>query len=375
MTRYFNTEGSCNPKEHYMVSLDNRLEQIKKTLVDRKKYFVINRGRQYGKTTTLRALRDYLKEDYIVLSLDFQQLGEEDFADASTFACAFVKKILAASRKMQLKDKNLFEEELAPFQDGYSDTGLNDLFERLSNLCEKAARPIVLMIDEVDSAGNNRLFIEFLAQLRSYYLNRDQMPTFHSVILAGVYSIKNLKPKIHPESEHQYNSPWNIAAKFNVKMDFSAGQIAGMLEEYEADHHTGMDIEEIAEEIYQYTAGYPVLVSSICKYIDEELPNKEGFEDLGSAWTKEGIGQAVKDILKEGSLLFEHMVKQLDTYKELRDMIEDILYRGRRIPFSPEQKSINLGVMFGFLKEADGQVAVANRMFEMCLLNLFAVEE
>lgn len=47
----------------------------------------------------------------------------------------------------------------------------------------------------------------------------------------------------------------------------------------------------------------------------------------------------------------------------------------RRIPFSPEQKSINLGVMFGFLKEADGQVAVANRMFEMCLLNLFVAEE
>lgn len=235
MIRYFNTEGSCNLKEHYMVRLNNRLEQIKKTLVDRKKYFVINRGRQYGKTTTLRALGEYLKEDYIVLSLDFQQLGAEDFADAQTFARAFVKKILAASRKMQTEDKNLFEEALAPFSDGYSDTGLNDLFERLSSLCEKAVRPVVLMIDEVDSAGNNQLFIEFLAQLRSYYLNRDQMPTFHSVVLVGVYSIKNLKLKIRPESEHQYNSPWNIAAKFNVEMDFSAGQIAGMLEEYEAD--------------------------------------------------------------------------------------------------------------------------------------------
>ncbi len=96
---------------------------------------------------------------------------------------------------------------------------------------------------------------------------------------------------------------------------------------------------------------------------------------MGSVWTKEGIGQAVKNILKEGMLLFESMAKQLDTYKEQRDMIEDILYRGRRIPFSPEQKSINLGVMFGFLKEADGQVAVANRMFEMCLLNLFLAEE
>ena len=74
MTKYFNTEGSCKPKEHYMVKLDDRLGMMKNLLVDRKKYFVINRGRQYGKTTTLRALEEYLKDDYIVLSLDFNSL-------------------------------------------------------------------------------------------------------------------------------------------------------------------------------------------------------------------------------------------------------------------------------------------------------------
>ena len=35
------------------------------------------------------------------------------------------------------------------------------------------------------------------------------------------------------------------------------------------------------------------------------------------------------------------MAKQLDLYPELRNMIEDILYRGKRIPFSPEEKFIN----------------------------------
>jgi len=50
-----------------------------------------------------------------------------------------------------------------------------------------------LMIDEVDSASNNKVFVEFLALLRKYYLNRDETPIFHSVILAGVYDIKNIK--------------------------------------------------------------------------------------------------------------------------------------------------------------------------------------
>lgn len=55
MEKYFNTEGLCNPRYHYMVPLDDRLYKIRQRYVERGSYFVINRGRQYGKTTTLRA--------------------------------------------------------------------------------------------------------------------------------------------------------------------------------------------------------------------------------------------------------------------------------------------------------------------------------
>lgn len=148
-----------------------------------------------------------------------------------------------------------------------------------------------------------------------------------------------------------------------------------MLEEYEADQRTGMEIKQIAEEIYQYTSGYPVLVSSICKQLDEKLLGREDFETMQKVWTREGIGVAVKSILKKSSTLFGHMAKQLDTYKDLHHMIEDIIYRGKQITYSPEQKLISLGVMFGFFREENGHVAIANRMFEMCMLNLFMAEE
>lgn len=45
------------------------------------------------------------------------------------------------------------------------------------------------------------------------------------------------------------------------------------------------------------------------------------------------------------------------------------------MPFSLAEKSINLGLMFGFLKEKDAHVAIANRVFKMYLLNLFIAEE
>ena len=51
----FNTTGLCVPSKHYMVDTADKIAQIRK-LVDAGKYFVINRARQYGKTTTLSLL-------------------------------------------------------------------------------------------------------------------------------------------------------------------------------------------------------------------------------------------------------------------------------------------------------------------------------
>ena len=54
----FNTTAVCIPSKHYMVDLSERVKEIKR-LVDDGKYFIINRARQYGKTTTITLLADY----------------------------------------------------------------------------------------------------------------------------------------------------------------------------------------------------------------------------------------------------------------------------------------------------------------------------
>lgn len=375
MRRKFNITGSCNPKRHYMVQLDDRLKKIRENYIDDGCYFVINRGRQYGKTTTLNRLEEYLKDDYLVLSLDFQLMGTEAFSDETSFSHAFSGDIITALKNTKAAGAEALISELTKPETSGLYYGLKELFVNLSNMCRKSQVPIVLMIDEVDSASNNQVFIDLLAQLRGYYLRREKTPIFHSVVLAGVYNIKNLKLKLRPESEHQYNSPWNIAAEFDIDMNFSSGQIRSMLEEYEKDFSTGMDLYEVSKEIYEYTSGYPVLVSAICKHIDEKLAGSNGFEKLDRAWSKKGVAQAVQSLLKGSTPLFESMAKQLDLYPELRTMIESILYQGRKIPFSPDEKAVSIGLMFGFLVEKNGHVAIANRIFEMYLLNLFMTEE
>lgn len=378
MTRSFNVNGLCYPAKHYMVDLQGRLEQVKR-LVDNGDYFVINRARQYGKTTLLRALRQYLQNEYTVISLDFQKMSSSDFQDEYRFTAAFANAFLEDACILMEETADLSSDAIAEFKElfgnGSKCIGLTELFRGLRKLCSVSLKPLVLMIDEVDSASNNQVFLDFLAQLRAFYLEREERPTFQSVILAGVYDIKNLKRKIRPEDSHRYNSPWNIAADFNVDMSFSAVDIESMLWEYEQDCRTGMDVQCAAAVIYDYTSGYPYLVSRICKLLAEQIAGSEGFENPASAWTKNGIVEAVKEIMKESNTLFDDMRKKLSDYPELRNMLYAILFNGKSFPFNPDNYAIDIGVMFGFVKERDGIVAVANRIFETRLYNLFMSEE
>lgn len=101
------------------------------------------------------------------------------------------------------------------------------------------------MIGEVDKSSNNQVFLSFLSLLREKYL--DQMKgrdiTFKTVILAGVYDIKNLKLKLLPNAEPKYNSPWNVDADFNLDINLSRSEISSMLRDYENDRNIGIDID------------------------------------------------------------------------------------------------------------------------------------
>lgn len=67
-----------------MLNINRQLSEIKKK-VDRGEYFVMNRARQYGKTATSQTFKRYLKDEYVVIFLDFQMLSHHDFADDKTF--------------------------------------------------------------------------------------------------------------------------------------------------------------------------------------------------------------------------------------------------------------------------------------------------
>ena len=357
--REFNVTGTCVASSHYMVDISGKLEQIR-AMVDRELYFSINRGRQYGKTTTLAGLEGFLSDEYTVISISFEGIGDANFANDEIFCKTLIESISKALRFSGVS-KEYRESWLNP-----SVLDFMSLSDHITDMCED--KKIVLMIDEVDSASNNRVFLKFLGMLRTKYLARQVGKdfTFHSVILVGVHDVRNIKLKLIQEGLHVpsdressiYNSPWNVATDFKVDMSFSVAEIESMLREYEGDYGTGMNVSEIANEIYDFTDGYPVLVSRICKNIDEEL---------GKMWTTIGVRQAVKLILKEDSPLFQSLSKNLENSEDLSNLVYGVLMVGESRSFTMDDPVTSLSIRYGYLKGVGGKIKVANKIFEMRL--------
>jgi len=359
----FNVTGLCLPEEDYMADISDKIKKIKE-MIDARRYFAINRARQYGKTTTLATLERTLREDYLMVSISFEGLGDESFAAPEAFCPVFMELVQRALRLTPAEEE---------YCNAWSDLEVKDfvsLRRHITKMCE--GKKIVLMIDEVDKVSNNVVFLHFLSMLREKFLARKRNAdyTFHSVILAGVYDIKNIKLKLASEGlltlqssgNKIYNSPWNIAADFEVDLSFSPAEIAAMLSEYESDYKTGMNIHTVSEEIYGFTNGYPYLVSRICLHIDKKL---------GKDWTVNGVQDAVKIMLTENNTLFDDVFKNLENSRELYDFIHALLIEGEVKHFFIHNPIVAEGVRYGFFRNTDGRVAISNRIFELLMTDYF----
>ena len=69
--------------------------------------------------------------------------------------------------------------------------------------------------------------------------------------------------------------------------------------------------------------------------------------------------------------MFESMIGKLISYPELNSMLESLLFTGKSIVYNADNIAIDNATMFGFIKNQNGSVAIANRIFEMRLYNFY----
>lgn len=363
MAKEFNTTGTCFPEDHYMADVSKKLEQVYE-LVEKGKYFIINRPRQYGKTTTLNSIDDTFTKtgEYLVFNTSFEGIGDVVFEEEASFSAGFVR-LLARYAQLCAPELVSFLKESSP-----SITTLEELADFITTFSIKTSKKVILLIDEVDKSSNNQIFVSFLAMLRNKYLDRKRLKTFHSVVLAGVHDIKSLKLKLRPDAEKKYNSPWNIAIDFEVDMNLNPFEIKPMLADYCHERGVKMDTQVVADRLFYFTAGYPYLVSKMCKIIDDKiLPKKDTKE-----WAEEDVNQAFQLILQEEkNTNFETLMKNLQDNSELYQLVFKVVIEGETIEFSLDNPIINLGSLHGiFAKSEKGTVMIHNRIYRERIANM-----
>jgi hypothetical protein len=361
MAKKFNVTGTCFPEDHYMADVSKKLAQAYK-MIEEGEYFIINRPRQYGKTTTLYTLAERLTQSgYLVFNMSFEGIGDDIFKHETVFSVGFVD-LLAKYAQITAPELVDWLTETAP-----TIISLKLLDKMISKVVNKTDKKVIVLIDEVDKSSNNQLFISFLAMLRNKYLERKTFKTFHSVVLAGVHDVKNLKLKIRQGDEQKYNSPWNIATTFRVDMNLYPDEIKPMLADYMQEQGITMDTQVIADRLFYLTSGYPFLVSQMCKIIAEDILPKTGAKE----WTEADVNKAFQLLLREKDVTnFDTLIKNLQEYSDLYDLVFSVVVDGEVMEYQADNPTINLGTLHGiFAASEDGTLKIHNRIYRERIAN------
>lgn len=357
MARKFNITGTCIPERHFMSDMAGKLDKVME-MVRSGDYFTINRPRQYGKTTIMYLLEKQLQKDkdYLAIDISFESIDSPTYQKHNVFiptVLNILKRRLAFMGEKDLAAMIAANNELENFDQ------LNAFF---TDFVAASGRRVILMIDEVDKAGNNQLFLDFLGMLRAKYLKMVEGKdySFYSVILAGVHDVKTLKARIRSKEKRVYNSPWNIAVDFNVDMELTPAEITPVLEAYQRERGIKIDIPFFAEKLFYFTSGYPFLVSFLCKIIDEEIMTGSKVKE----WQPHHLVQAVQIALDKDATNFQVLIQNMEDNPELYDIVFNIIMNAKDFTYNRRNKVMSDGTIHGIIRSDKGKARVHNRLYE-----------
>lgn len=260
MARWFNTAGPCKADIHYMLAPLTRLPQLQR-VIDQQGYFVLHAPRQTGKTTAMLSLAKALTQSgqytAIMVSVEVGAAFTEN-PDAAELAILDAWRGAAEFR---------LPADLQPPPWPTAPAGRR-IGSALSAWAQQALRPLVVLIDEIDSLQDNVL-ISVLRQLRDGFPNRPEgFP--HALALIGLRDVRDYKVAAGGSRRLNTASPFNIKVKSLTLRNFTASEVAELYAQHTAE--TGQPFtDEAAQAAFSLTQGQPWLVNSLAKEAVEEL--------------------------------------------------------------------------------------------------------
>ena len=255
--RRFNRSGPIVAEDHYHVPPLARvnLGEVRE-LIAEKQYFVLHAPRQTGKTSALLSLQALLNAEdryrCVYVNVEGAQAVREDVEQA-------VRMILG---QLALQARLIGDDFLSnAWSSIWAEYGPGALSESLARWSLDSDKPLVLLVDEIDSLVGDSL-LAVLRQLRaSYHLRPEGFP--HSVVLCGVRDVRDYR--IHSGSANTMiagGSAFNIKSESLLLDDFSPEHVAALLLQHTED--TGQPFADGAiDAIWNETRGQPWLVNAL----------------------------------------------------------------------------------------------------------------
>ena len=318
--RFFNTEGPVVAEDHYCIPPLERIDHAEVLeLIRRKRYFVLHAPRQTGKTSALLALRDLLQTggagDYrcVYVNVEAAQAVREDVERA-------MRVILG-----EMGDSALFQ------GDGFLDEIWSDILARfgdralgaaLARWCQADPKPLVLLIDEIDTLIGDTL-IAVLRQLRAGYVRRPGgFP--QSVVLCGVRDVRDYR--IHSSTEQAVvtgGSAFNIRAESLRLGDFTEAEVRALVTQHTEETGQAFTAEAL-ETVWRQTLGQPWLVNALCARAC--FGDKAG-RDRSRAITAEAVMAAREHLVQSRQVHLDQLADKLQE-ERVRRVVEPLLSGG-----------------------------------------------
>ncbi len=315
--RFFNTAGPIKKDMHYHVPPLARLDvEDLMLLIRQEKYFVLHAPRQTGKTSALFDLRKELNASgefrCLYVNVEVGQSAREDVAAAMRA----ILGQMASEAEYVLSDPTLGKIGLDTFEAFGPHQALRGTLARWT---ESDARPLVLMIDEIDALIGDTL-LAVLRQLRAGYPDRPRRFP-QSVILCGVRDVRDYRIRSSAENAIVAGgSAFNVRAESLRLGDFSRCEVESLLAQHTEE--TGQAFtNEARGDVWELTQGQPWLVNALA--YEACFKNKAGRDRSLSI-----IAGAIQDAREQLILRRETHLDQLtDKLQEdrVRRVVEPLL--------------------------------------------------
>ena len=350
--RFFNTAGPVREEDHYMIDPLSRwdMEEIM-TLIEQKKYFVLHAPRQTGKTSCMFALRDRLNRE----GKYFAVYSNVETAQAALYN---VKDGLGAIISRLVSNLEDLLDPSIDVRKYYKDNldNLNPLIvlnEFLKYICQKIDKPIVLMLDEIDSLIGDTL-ISVLRQLRDGYNDRPKnFPS--SIILCGIRDVRDYRIRTSTNEIVTGGSAFNIKAESLRLGNFTKDDVINLYKQH-TEEIGRVFTDDCYDIIMKYTDGQPWLVNALAYEVVWKIKENR---PASVVITPEKIEQAKENLILARQTHLDQIVDKLREERVKSIILPMIL--GEETDFNDDDSQYCIDL--GLIKREGKDYKIANSIY------------